>query len=67
MIPALGRSPGEGNGYPTAVFLPGECHGQRSLVGYSPWGLKGSDTIEQLILFSLSKGYYKILTTVLGK
>ena len=21
-------------------FLPGESHGQRSLVGYSPWGLK---------------------------
>ena len=25
---------------PTPVFLPGESHGQRSLVGYSPWGLK---------------------------
>ena len=24
----------------TPVFLPGECHGQRSLVGYSPWGCK---------------------------
>ena len=23
---------------PTPVFLPGEFHGQRSLVGYSPWG-----------------------------
>jgi len=22
---------------PTPVFLPGEFHGQRSLVGYSPW------------------------------
>ena len=48
LIPVLGRSPAEGNDYPTAVFLPGECHGQRSLVGYSPWGLKGSDTTEQL-------------------
>ena len=28
---------------PTAVFLPGESHGQRSLVGYSPWGHKESD------------------------
>ena len=28
---------------PTPVFLPGESHGQRSLVGYSPWGLKESD------------------------
>jgi len=35
LIPGLGRSPGEG--LPTPVFLPGESHGQRSLVGYSPW------------------------------
>ena len=32
------------------VFLPGESHGQRSLVGYSPWGCKQSDTTEQLTL-----------------
>ena len=31
---------------PTPVFLPGESHGQRSLVGYSPWGDRESDTIE---------------------
>ena len=24
-------------------LLPGECHGQRSLAGYSPWGLKESE------------------------
>ena len=29
---------------PTPVFLPGESHGWRSLVGYSPWGRKDSDT-----------------------
>ena len=28
------------------VFLPGEYHGWRSLVGYSPWGLKELDTTE---------------------
>ena len=33
LIPASGRSPGEGNGLPTPVFLPGESHGQRSLEG----------------------------------
>ena len=33
---------------PTPVFLPGEFHGQRSLVGCSPWGHKESDTTEQL-------------------
>ena len=31
---------------PTSVFLPGESHGQKSLVGYSPWGGKESDTTE---------------------
>ena len=30
---------------PILVFLSGEFHGQRSLVGYSPWGHKKSDTI----------------------
>jgi len=29
--PWLGRSPGEGNGYPLQVFLPEEFHGQRNL------------------------------------
>ena len=29
-----GRAPGKGNGYPTPVLLPGEFHGQRSLVGF---------------------------------
>ena len=33
---------------PTVVFFPGESHGQRSLVGYSPWGHKESDTTERL-------------------
>ena len=33
---------------PTPVFLPGELHGQRNLVGYSPWHRKESDTTEQL-------------------
>ena len=32
------------------VLLPGESHGKRSLVGYSPWGCKESDTTEQLTL-----------------
>ena len=31
---------------PTPVFLPGESHGQRSLLGYSPWGCKESDMTE---------------------
>ena len=34
--------------HPTPIFLPGESHGQRSLVGYSPWAHKESDMTEQL-------------------
>ena len=34
---------------PTPAFLPGESHGQRSLVGYSPRDHKESDTTERLI------------------
>ena len=35
----------------TPVFLPGEFHGQRSLVSYSPWGCKKSDMTEWLKLY----------------
>ena len=40
---------------PTPVFLPTESHGQRSLVGYSPWGRTESDMTEQLTLSLSSK------------
>ena len=49
-IPELGRFPGEGNYYPPQYFLPGESLGQRSLLGYSPWVRKESDTTELLTL-----------------
>ena len=41
-IPLSRRYPGGGNGNhsTTPVFLPGESHSQRSLVGYRPWGHK---------------------------
>ena len=41
-----GRSPGEGNGKPLQYFCLGKSHGQRSLVGYSPWCHKESDMTE---------------------
>ena len=44
-IPGLGRSPGRA-WQPTPTLFPGESHGQRSLVGYSPWGCQQSDTTE---------------------
>ena len=48
LIPGLGRYPGEGDGYPQPEFLSGESHGQRRLVGYSPWGHKELDMIDLL-------------------
>ena len=47
-LPGLGRSLEGGAWQPTPVFLPREFHGQRSLVGCSPWGPKESDTTERL-------------------
>ena len=49
-IPGSGRSPWRREWQPTPVFLPGEFHGQRSLVGYSPLGHKELDMTEQLTL-----------------
>ena len=45
LIPGLGRSPGEGNGYPLQYYWPGEFH-----VVYSPWGRKELDRTEWLSL-----------------
>ena len=46
-VPSLGQEdPLEEGMATTPVFLPGECHGQRSLVGYSPWNRIVSDTTE---------------------
>ena len=36
---------------PTPIFLPGKSHGQRSLVGCSPWGHEESDMTEQTRIF----------------
>ena len=44
--PWVGKIPWRREWQPTPVFLPGEFHGQRSLVGYSPWGRTESDTTE---------------------
>ena len=53
-IPALGRFPGKGHGNPPQCSCLENLHGQRSLVGYSPWSSKESDTTEQL-----STAYYQ--------
>ena len=38
--PWVGKIPWSRKGQPTPLFLPWETHGQRNLVGYSPWGCK---------------------------
>ena len=47
-IPGLGRSPGRGHGNPLQYSCLENPHGQRSLVGYSPWGHRDLDTTERL-------------------
>ena len=46
--PWVGKIPWRRKWQPAPVFLPRKCHGQRSLVDYSPWGHKGSDMTERL-------------------
>ena len=54
LIPGFGRSPEEGNGYLLQYFCLQNPHGQRSLVGYNPWGHRESDTTERLTHWWLS-------------
>ena len=63
---------------PTPVFLPGESHGQRNLVGYSPWGCKEPDTTERptllpfygtiscILFFSFLKIFFGHITQHMG-
>ena len=46
--PWVGKIPWRRKWQSTPVLLPGKSHGQRSLVGYSPWGCKELDKTEQL-------------------
>ena len=57
--PWVGKTPWRRAWQLTPVFWPGEFPGQRSLVGYSPWRHKESDTTERLTLspFSLMVGF----------
>ena len=50
-----GEDPRRRQWQPTPELLPGKSHGQRSLIGYSPWGHEESDTTEQLHFTSLQR------------
>ena len=45
---------------PNPVFLPGEFHGQRSLVGYSPWSCIKSDRTDRLRLTLLLFFFFQV-------
>ena len=80
LIPGLGRSPGGGHGNPLQYSCLESPHGQRSLVGCSPWGRKESDTTERLntsvephymqvegkVLWAYNKSYSAVHWTFLG-
>ena len=53
--PWVGKIPWRRKWQPTPVFLPRKFHGWRSLVGYSPWGNKGSDTTERHHDFTMTR------------
>ena len=58
LIPGLGRSPGEGKGYPL------QYPGLENSMDYSPWGRKESDMVEQFLLcraFTWPPGWVKAL------
>ena len=42
----VGKIPWRRGWQPSPIFLPGESHGQRSLVGYRPWGCRESEMTE---------------------
>ena len=58
--PCVGKIPWRREWLLTAVSLPEEFHGQRSLEGYNPWGHKESDTTERAFLHCYVFVYFAI-------
>ena len=57
--PWVGKVPWRREWQSTPIFLPGEFHGQKSLVGYIPYDCKELDTTEQLTLLLASSVDHK--------
>ena len=53
--PWVEKIPWRRAGQPIPVFLPGESHGQRNLVGYSPWGHESNTTEETLHIKNINR------------
>ena len=58
------KIPWHNNGQPAPACFPGKFHGWMSLVGYSPWGCKESNTAEWLITHTWSKEILKTLVNI---
>ena len=63
--PQVGKIPWQRAWQPTPIFLPGEFHGQRSLVGYSPWGHKEPD-LSNLACMQGPFQLYQFIVSYLG-
>ena len=63
--PWVGKIPWRRKWQPTPAFMPGKFYGQRSLVGYSPWGCKEPDVTECVHTMLSSKANTKWLYTIL--
>ena len=65
-VPGSGRSPGLGNSNLLHYFCHGKYHGQRTLVGYGPWGHKESDTLSNWTHTHGSALFFSLLLAALG-
>ena len=66
-IPWVMKIPWRKKWQPTPVFLPGKSHGERSMVGYSPWGHKESNTTQQLSTYThpLNEASFLFMSVIL--
>ena len=67
LIPGSGRPPWGRKWLPTPVFLAGKSHGQRSLMGYNPWGCKKSDMTKHTIYIDYDYCHNNQFLTVNGR
>ena len=71
--PWVGKISCSGRCHPTPVFWPGKFHGQKILVGYSPWGCRELDMIEQLstqhssICLLLLCSFFRVAHKIIGE
>ena len=63
----VGKIPWRRTWQPTTVFLLGKSHGQRSLVGYSPWGPKELDMTKQVNFMGIEGNYLNMVKAIYDK